>query len=290
MNPLTCDQDETRAAPGSRNRLRCVQWPGVGGCPPYSCMEGGGLPPGWERKVTAEGRSYYVDHNTQTTSWNAPPGAAVAAGGSGPAPSPAPEPAQGSALPAGEQLPAGWIAQVDCSTGRTFYVDTSTGISQWESPMADAAQLRRTMTTSTMGELTQRMSDADWETAAGTRLALRAMGEAAAHAEEPQPQPEPEHQPDRLDESLGDRLRRLRARIQGLEATRAWMEGEGVSTDAIDRDMDELRAEIRLISLRKSMQGWELADADKLAWPLQQCMRISADALWPSGSPVRHRI
>lgn len=32
----------------------------------------GGLPPGWERKVTPEGVAYYVDHNTRTTSWHPP--------------------------------------------------------------------------------------------------------------------------------------------------------------------------------------------------------------------------
>lgn len=32
----------------------------------------GGLPPGWERKLTPEGRPYYVDHNTRTTSWQPP--------------------------------------------------------------------------------------------------------------------------------------------------------------------------------------------------------------------------
>ena len=41
------------------------------------------LPPGWEVKTTAEGRPYYVDHNTGTTHWDppavAPPAAAAAA-------------------------------------------------------------------------------------------------------------------------------------------------------------------------------------------------------------------
>ena len=30
------------------------------------------LPEGWEQRVTAEGRVYYVDHNTQSTSWEHP--------------------------------------------------------------------------------------------------------------------------------------------------------------------------------------------------------------------------
>lgn len=31
------------------------------------------LPPGWERVINAQGRPFYVDHNTRTTHWNPPP-------------------------------------------------------------------------------------------------------------------------------------------------------------------------------------------------------------------------
>lgn len=31
------------------------------------------LPPGWEERVDASGRTYYVDHNTKRTSWKRPP-------------------------------------------------------------------------------------------------------------------------------------------------------------------------------------------------------------------------
>ena len=30
------------------------------------------LPPGWEKKVNRNGKTYYVDHNTRTTHWNPP--------------------------------------------------------------------------------------------------------------------------------------------------------------------------------------------------------------------------
>ena len=30
------------------------------------------LPPGWEKKVDPQGNAYYIDHNTQRTSWNPP--------------------------------------------------------------------------------------------------------------------------------------------------------------------------------------------------------------------------
>lgn len=35
--------------------------------------EQGALPPGWERRIDQFGRTYYVDHNTRTTSWTRPP-------------------------------------------------------------------------------------------------------------------------------------------------------------------------------------------------------------------------
>lgn len=31
-----------------------------------------GLPEGWELKMTAKGKSYYVDHNSQETHWELP--------------------------------------------------------------------------------------------------------------------------------------------------------------------------------------------------------------------------
>nr|2N8T_A Chain A, E3 ubiquitin-protein ligase NEDD4 [Rattus norvegicus]2N8U_A Chain A, E3 ubiquitin-protein ligase NEDD4 [Rattus norvegicus] len=31
-----------------------------------------GLPPGWEEKQDDRGRSYYVDHNSKTTTWSKP--------------------------------------------------------------------------------------------------------------------------------------------------------------------------------------------------------------------------
>lgn len=31
-----------------------------------------GLPPGWEEKQDEKGRSYYIDHNTRTTTWERP--------------------------------------------------------------------------------------------------------------------------------------------------------------------------------------------------------------------------
>lgn len=37
----------------------------------------GALPPGWERRIDPLGRTYYVDHNTRTTTWNRPSASAT---------------------------------------------------------------------------------------------------------------------------------------------------------------------------------------------------------------------
>jgi hypothetical protein len=45
-----------------------------------------------------------------------------------------PAPAYYAAPVQGPPLPPGWISQVDGATGRTFFVNTATGRSQWEPP------------------------------------------------------------------------------------------------------------------------------------------------------------
>ncbi|CAF3633948.1 unnamed protein product [Adineta steineri] len=45
--------------------------------PPTTVPEGP-LPPGWEERKDAAGRTYYVDHNSRTTSWNRPTGRTIA--------------------------------------------------------------------------------------------------------------------------------------------------------------------------------------------------------------------
>lgn len=50
--------------------------------PQYAAAAGGllaGLPPGWEKRFDAQGKAYYVDHGTQTTSWHPPAGYALTA-------------------------------------------------------------------------------------------------------------------------------------------------------------------------------------------------------------------
>ena len=38
----------------------------------YNILQDSILPAGWEARWTSEGRVYYADHNTKTTSWDHP--------------------------------------------------------------------------------------------------------------------------------------------------------------------------------------------------------------------------
>ncbi|KAM7146525.1 NEDD4-like E3 ubiquitin-protein ligase WWP2 isoform 1-T3 [Macrochelys suwanniensis] len=63
------------------------------------------LPPGWEQRELPNGRVYYVDHNTKTTTWERP-------------------------------LPPGWEKRVD-DRGRYYYVDHNTRTTTWQRPTAE---------------------------------------------------------------------------------------------------------------------------------------------------------
>jgi len=60
------------------------------------------LPAGWEARVDGVGRTYYVDHSTQTTTWNAP-------------------------------LPTGWERRFTPS-GQQYFVDHNTQTTTWIAP------------------------------------------------------------------------------------------------------------------------------------------------------------
>jgi len=65
----------------------------------------GSLPSGWERRLNPDGRVYYVDHNTQTTSWVNP-----------------------------NKLSPGWERRVN-TAGREYFVDHNTRTTSWNAPM-----------------------------------------------------------------------------------------------------------------------------------------------------------
>lgn len=63
------------------------------------------LPAGWEQRQLPNGRVYYVDHNTKTTTWERP-------------------------------LPPGWEKRTD-PRGRFYYVDHNTRTTTWQRPTAE---------------------------------------------------------------------------------------------------------------------------------------------------------
>ncbi|XP_077592081.1 NEDD4-like E3 ubiquitin-protein ligase WWP1 [Stigmatopora nigra] len=68
------------------------------------------LPPGWEQRKDAHGRTYYVDHNTRTTTWERP-----------------------------QPLPPGWERRVD-DRGRIYYVDHNTRTTTWQRPTMESVR------------------------------------------------------------------------------------------------------------------------------------------------------
>ncbi|XP_030048849.1 E3 ubiquitin-protein ligase NEDD4-like isoform X1 [Microcaecilia unicolor] len=81
------------------------------------------LPPGWEMRIAPNGRPFFIDHNSKTTTWEDPrlkfpvhlrTKATLNPNDLGP-------------------LPPGWEERIHLD-GRTFYIDHNTKITQWEDP------------------------------------------------------------------------------------------------------------------------------------------------------------
>ncbi|XP_059036554.1 E3 ubiquitin-protein ligase NEDD4 isoform X1 [Mustela nigripes] len=104
-----------------------------------------GLPPGWEEKQDERGRSYYVDHNSRTTTWTKPMVQATAessqlpSGQSSACPRPQVPPgdsAQQMTQPSEMEqgfLPKGWEVR-HAPNGRPFFIDHNTKTTTWEDP------------------------------------------------------------------------------------------------------------------------------------------------------------
>ncbi|XP_074603844.1 E3 ubiquitin-protein ligase Nedd4 isoform X2 [Brevipalpus obovatus] len=89
-----------------------------------------GLPSGWSMQVAPNGRVFFIDHNTKTTTWIDPRTNK---------PSPPPHPHIAPNTPIGTTiddlgpLPDGWEERVH-SDGRIFFIDHNTKTTQWEDP------------------------------------------------------------------------------------------------------------------------------------------------------------
>jgi E3 ubiquitin-protein ligase NEDD4 len=115
--------------------------------PPYE-----DLPPGWESRISQQGRKYFVDHNTRTTSWNRPPLNLLAVSPTIHAPSArADETVLSSNATSGDgtysdvHLPPGWDMR-HTRDGRLYFLDHNTRTSTWGDPrlpsLVDADVLR----------------------------------------------------------------------------------------------------------------------------------------------------
>ncbi|KAF8903115.1 hypothetical protein CPB84DRAFT_1814748 [Gymnopilus junonius] len=82
------------------------------------------LPLGWEERRTPEGRPYFVDHHTRTTTWTDPRRQTQ------PPPSAVVRPVTNPNL---GPLPSGWEMRLT-STGRVYFVDHNTRTTSWDDP------------------------------------------------------------------------------------------------------------------------------------------------------------
>ena len=98
------------------------------------------LPLGWEERRTPDGRPYFVDHHTRTTTWNDPRRTSASA-------TAATTTALANRAALGP-LPSGWEMRMT-STRRIYFVDHNTRTTTWDDPRlpstvdADAPQYKR---------------------------------------------------------------------------------------------------------------------------------------------------
>ena len=77
------------------------------------------MPPGWESRLTNDGKLYFIDHNRRTTTWV--------------------DPRKNEAWKLSVGLPSGWeIRQTE--EGRTYFVDHHTRTTTWEAPRSTNTQ------------------------------------------------------------------------------------------------------------------------------------------------------
>ncbi|KAI0050068.1 ubiquitin-protein ligase [Auriscalpium vulgare] len=90
----------------------------------------GNLPAGWEERYTPEGRPYFVDHNTRTTTWVDPRRQTIIRVMGPNGQNTALQPQTISQL---GPLPSGWEMRLT-STARVYFVDHNTKTTTWDDP------------------------------------------------------------------------------------------------------------------------------------------------------------
>ncbi|KAH8990413.1 hypothetical protein EDB86DRAFT_3191456 [Lactarius hatsudake] len=112
------------------------------------------LPPGWELRHDPRGRSYYVDHNTRTTTWNRPPPSLSVPIPAAHTPSSArttetvlsPNTTNADGTYADVRLPLGWEER-RTPDGRPYFVDHHTRTTTWNDPRRTSASATAATTT-----------------------------------------------------------------------------------------------------------------------------------------------
>lgn len=125
-NPTESHQAHTPS--GSTNNVNAVSMMATGA----TTAGTGELPPGWEQRTTPEGRPYFVDHNTRTTTWVDPRRQQyIRMYGQN---------ANGSNTTIQQQpvsqlgpLPSGWEMRLT-NTARVYFVDHNTKTTTWDDP------------------------------------------------------------------------------------------------------------------------------------------------------------
>ena len=139
-NPALLSRQSTRPQPASdlsNSRRNSIPDPTS---QPNQDDAGGPLPPGWERRVDPQGRPYYVDHTTRSTTWHRPSGSTtqpaitsrptLTAGSVQGATSVVTTPLSGVS---DDSLPLGWEER-HTAEGRPYYVDHHTRTTTWQDP------------------------------------------------------------------------------------------------------------------------------------------------------------
>ena len=132
-------EDRTGASSPTLSELQTHTPPSNGNASAVSMMATGAttagtgeLPAGWEQRTTAEGRPYFVDHNTRTTTWVDPRRQQYIRwyeqNSNGAAPTVQQQPVSQLG-----PLPSGWEMRLT-NTARVYFVDHNTKTTTWDDP------------------------------------------------------------------------------------------------------------------------------------------------------------
>jgi len=123
---LGVDENSTRASESTVSASR----PPVAAMSNETTQGGGPLPAGWEQRNTPEGRPYFVDHNTRTTTWVDPRRQQILRVMGPNGQNLTVQPQSVSQL---GPLPSGWEMRLT-ATARVYFVDHNTKTTTWDDP------------------------------------------------------------------------------------------------------------------------------------------------------------